>query len=226
MASVFTKIINGEIPCHKLKENDKFISFLDINPINPGHTLVVPKLEVDYFFGLNDNLLSEILLFAKKLVPAIEASVTCQRVGLMVAGLDVPHAHLHLVPILSEGDLTFDRAQPAGQSELAGIANKIRNLSRTKKSQNPVSLDNVEPIVSRSNGPDQCIVSDEESQLLYKAMAKLPYEQKEAVILHIQGKMKFKDVAKLQDAPIKTTISRYNYGINKLRSMLDSEVEK
>ena len=106
------------------------------------------------------------------------------------------------------------------------VVNKIRNLSRAKKSQNPVSLDDVEPAISNSKTPHQCIVCDEESQLLYKAMAKLPYEQKEAIVLHIQGKMKFKDIAKLQAAPVKTTLSRYNYGINKLRSMLNSEVEK
>ncbi len=106
------------------------------------------------------------------------------------------------------------------------IINKIRNLSRTKNSRNPVSLNDVEPAISNSKTPDQCIICDEEFQLLYKAMAQLPYEQKEAVILHIQGKMKFKDIAKLQAAPIKTTLSRYNYGLNKLRSMLKSEIEK
>jgi len=106
------------------------------------------------------------------------------------------------------------------------VVNKIRNLSRTKNSRKPVSLDDVEPAISNWKTAEQCIVCDEEFQLLYKAMAKLPDEQKEAVILHIQGKMKFKDIAKLQGAPIKTTLSRYNYGLNKLRSMLNSEVEK
>jgi len=106
------------------------------------------------------------------------------------------------------------------------VVNKIRNLSRAKKSRNPVSLDDVEPAISNSKTPDQCIICDEESELLYKALAKLPYEQKEAIVLHIQGKMKFKDIAKLQAAPVKTTLSRYNYGLNKLRSMLNSEVEK
>jgi RNA polymerase sigma-70 factor (ECF subfamily) len=106
------------------------------------------------------------------------------------------------------------------------VVNKIRNLSRTKKSKNPVSLDDIEPAISSSKTPVQCMVCDEEFQFLYKAMAKLPYEQKEAVILHVQGKMKFKDIAKLQAVPIKTTLSRYNYGLNKLRSILNSEVEK
>ena len=133
MSSLFTQIIQGEIPCHKLLEDNKFFAFLDIHPINPGHTLVVPKYEVDYFFGLNDELLSGILLFAKKLISPIEKAVTCSRVGIMVAGMEVTHAHLHLVPIMSEGDLTFDRAKPASPSELVGIANKIRkNLNAGK----------------------------------------------------------------------------------------------
>ncbi len=106
------------------------------------------------------------------------------------------------------------------------VVNKIRNLNRTKKLQKLVNLNDVEPAISNCKTPHQCIVCDEESQLLYKAMAKLPYEQKEAVILRIQGKMKFKDIALLQDAPVKTTLSRYKYGLNKLRSMLNSEVEK
>lgn len=126
MASLFTQIINGEIPCHKLLENEKFIAFLDIHPINPGHTLIVPKKEIDYFFDLDNCILSEILIFAKKLVPAIESTVSCNRVGIMVAGLEIAHAHLHLIPIMSEGDLTFDRAKSASPSELAGIANQIR----------------------------------------------------------------------------------------------------
>jgi RNA polymerase sigma factor (sigma-70 family) len=106
------------------------------------------------------------------------------------------------------------------------VVNKIRNLNRTKRVQEPLGLDDVEPAISNSKAPDQCVACDEEFQLLYKAITKLPYEQKEAVILHVQGKMKFKDIAKLQAVPIKTTLSRYNYGLNKLRSMLNSEVEK
>ena len=105
------------------------------------------------------------------------------------------------------------------------VVNTIRNLHRTKKSQYLVSIDNIEPAITNDKTPDQCIECDEEFQLLYKAMAKLPHEQKEAVILHIQGKMKFKDIAKLQSVPIKTTLSRYNYGLKKLRSLLKSEKE-
>ncbi|MHC4913120.1 MAG: RNA polymerase sigma factor [Planctomycetota bacterium] len=106
------------------------------------------------------------------------------------------------------------------------VVNKVRNLNRTKRAQNPVSLDEIEPAASNFKAPDQCVVCDEEFQHLYKAMAKLPYEQKEAVILHIQGRVKFREIAKLQGTSIKTTLSRYSYGLNKLRSMLNSEVEK
>ena len=106
------------------------------------------------------------------------------------------------------------------------VANKIHNLNRGKYAQEPVSLDDVEPAVSDSKAPDRCVVCDEEFQQLYKAMNKLPYEQKEAVILHIQGRMKFREIAKLQGTSIKTALSRYSYGLNKLRSMLNSEIEK
>lgn len=106
------------------------------------------------------------------------------------------------------------------------VANKVRNLYRTKSSRNPVRLDDVGPAVSDSKAPDQCVVCEEEFQHLYKAMTQLPYEQKEAVILHIQGKMKFREIAKLQGTSIKTTLSRYSYGLKKLRSILNSEVEK
>jgi RNA polymerase sigma-70 factor (ECF subfamily) len=106
------------------------------------------------------------------------------------------------------------------------VVNRIRNLNRTKSAQEPISLDDIEPAASNCKAPDQCVVCGEEFQHLYKAMARLPYEQKEAVILHIQGRMKFKQIAKLQGTSIKTTLSRYNYGLNKLRSMLNSEVEE
>ncbi|MHC4737317.1 MAG: RNA polymerase sigma factor [Planctomycetota bacterium] len=104
--------------------------------------------------------------------------------------------------------------------------NKVRNLNRGKRTQEPVSLDDVKPGVSDCKAPDKCIECEEEFQQLYKAMAQLPYEQNETVILHVQGKMKFKEIAKLQAVSIKTTLSRYNYGLNKLRSILNSEVEK
>ncbi len=126
MATLFTKIIEGDIPCHKIAEDADYFAFLDINPINPGHTVIVPKLEIDRFFDLQDETLAGILPFAKPIATAIERVVTCNRVGLLVAGLEVPHAHLHLVPITGTGELTFARAKPAEQADLAALAEKIR----------------------------------------------------------------------------------------------------
>ena len=125
MSSIFTKIINGEIPCHKIAENDQFFAFLDIRPIAPGHTLVIPKVEIDRFFDLDNDVLSHFLPFAKPIAEAIEKVVPCERVGLMVAGLEVPHAHLHLVPIRTIGDLSFANAQPADQDALSQMAQHI-----------------------------------------------------------------------------------------------------
>ena len=104
-----------------------FILFLDINPISPGHTLVIPKVETDYFFDLSDDTLSSILTFSKPLASAIKKTVSCKRIGLMVAGLEVPHAHLHLVPITKTSQLSFDYAKPASNQELKDIAKKIRH---------------------------------------------------------------------------------------------------
>ena len=109
MESVFTKIIEGSIPCFKIKENEHFIAFLDINPIALGHTLVVPKIQVDKIFDLSDSLLSEALVFAKPIAKALEKTMDCQRCGISVIGLEVPHAHIHLVPIQSADDLNFTR---------------------------------------------------------------------------------------------------------------------
>ena len=127
MSSLFTKILQGEIPCHKIAEDEGCFAFLDIRPLNPGHTLVIPKQEIDYFFELDDDLLSAMTLFAKRIALAIEKSVPCERVGVMVAGLEVPHAHMHLVPIRAVADLDFSRAKNASQEELAAIAEKIRS---------------------------------------------------------------------------------------------------
>ena len=107
--SIFTRIINGEIPSYKIAENDKFYAFLDISPLCPGHTLVVPKQETDKFFDLSEELLSELLVFARPIAKAIEKSFRCNRCGIAVVGLEVPHAHLHLVPINSADDLNFTR---------------------------------------------------------------------------------------------------------------------
>jgi histidine triad (HIT) family protein len=107
MATIFSKIIAGEIPCYKIAENDQFFAFLDINPLVKGHTLVVPKREVDYIFDLSDSELAEMHVFAKKVAKAIQKTVPCKRIGVAVLGLEVPHAHIHLVPINSESDMLF-----------------------------------------------------------------------------------------------------------------------
>lgn len=126
MASLFTRIINGEIPCHKIHEDENYFAFLEIRPINPGHALVVPKKEVDYLFDVDDDLLSGMMVFAKKIAHAVQKGVECKRLGVMVAGLEVPHAHIHLIPIVGLSDLNFDKQQPAENDELARIAEKIR----------------------------------------------------------------------------------------------------
>lgn len=126
MPTLFTRIVSGEIPCHKICEDERFLAFLDIRPINPGHTLVIPKKEIDYFFDLDDAMMGSIMVYAKKVARAIKKTVECRRVGVMVAGIEVPHAHVHLVPIQSVGDLNFARAKPADNKELAQMAGKIR----------------------------------------------------------------------------------------------------
>ncbi len=109
MASIFSKIIAGEIPCYKVAENEKFFAFLDINPLAEGHTLVIPKKETDYIFDLQDSDLAEMLPFAKNVAKAIEKAVPCKRIGIAVIGLEVPHAHIHLIPINHVGDIDFSR---------------------------------------------------------------------------------------------------------------------
>jgi histidine triad (HIT) family protein len=107
MASIFSKIIAGEIPCYKIAEDDRFFAFLDINPVAKGHTLVVPKTEEDYIFNLDDVTLREYILFAKKVAKGMEQAIPCLRIGMAVIGLDVPHAHIHLVPLNKESDINF-----------------------------------------------------------------------------------------------------------------------
>ena len=126
MASIFSKIINGEIPSHKIAENDDFLAFLDAFPIVLGHTLVIPKKEIDYVFDLEDELYAKLFLFAKTLVPAIQKTVPCVKVGLSVIGLEVPHAHVHLLPINSMKDADFGNKLKISQEELADLAEKIR----------------------------------------------------------------------------------------------------
>lgn len=126
MSSLFTRIVRGEIPCHKILEDDRYLAFLDIRPINPGHTLVIPKQEVDYLFDLDDEFLSGLFVFAKKAARKIKKVVPCKKIGIMVAGLEVPHAHVHLVPINDLGELTFARAQSTEDKVLAEMAEQIR----------------------------------------------------------------------------------------------------
>jgi histidine triad (HIT) family protein len=126
MASLFTRIINGEIPCHKVAENADYFAFLDIFPCSLGHTLVVPKQETDYIFDLDDVTYAGLMQFAKIVAAAIEQAVPCKRVGVAVVGLEVPHAHVHLIPLNSMADMNFNNKLKVKSEELAEIAAKIR----------------------------------------------------------------------------------------------------
>ncbi len=126
MASVFSKIINGEIPCFKIAENDQFLAFLDIMPLKEGHTLVVPKKEIDYIYDLPDDLLAELMVFSKMVAKKIEKAIPCKRIGVTVIGLEVPHAHIHLIPINEVSDMNFSLPKLVfSNQELEEIANKI-----------------------------------------------------------------------------------------------------
>lgn len=128
MSSIFTKIINGEIPCYKIAENEACFAFLDINPLAKGHTLVIPKKEIDYLFDVEDELYAELMLFSKKVARAIERTVTCERIGMTVIGLEVPHAHVHLIPINAISDMNFAKPKIRLQSEeFATLAKAIAN---------------------------------------------------------------------------------------------------
>lgn len=125
--TIFSRIISGEIPSYKIAEDDRFYAFLDINPMSKGHTLIVPKQEIDYLFDLEDSLLADMIIFSKRVAKAIQNAIPCKRVGLMVIGLEVPHAHIHLIPIQKEGDMSL--ANPKMQlteDEFEEIAKKIR----------------------------------------------------------------------------------------------------
>lgn len=126
MATIFSKIIAGEIPSYKIAENDRFYAFLDINPLAKGHTLVVPKLEIDYLFDLEDSLLADMMVFSKRVAKAIENAIPCKRIGVAVLGLEVPHAHIHLVPINEESDISFSKPKlQFTAEEMETIAEKI-----------------------------------------------------------------------------------------------------
>ncbi len=128
MATIFSKILSGEIPCHKIDENDKFLAFLDIFPLAKGHTLVIPKQEIDYIFDIEDDLLSEMMVFAKHVAKKVEAKISCKRMGVAVIGLEVAHAHIHLVPINNVSDIDFSREKlKLSSEELAEIAKNINS---------------------------------------------------------------------------------------------------
>lgn len=129
--TIFSKIIAGEIPCYKIAENDEFFAFLDINPVNWGHTLIVPKKETDYIFDISDDELGRMMIFSKKVARAIREALPCRKVGVTVLGLEVPHAHIHLVPLKNEGDMNFnnkiDNPDPEKMKQIAAaIREKIK----------------------------------------------------------------------------------------------------
>lgn len=127
MGTLFSRIVSGEIPSHRIAEDDNYYAFLDINPLAEGHTLVIPKKEIDYIFDLDDELLAGIQVFSKRIAKAIEKVIPCQRIGIAVLGLEVPHAHIHLIPINNIEDINFGRPKlKLSNEELAEIAGKIR----------------------------------------------------------------------------------------------------
>lgn len=126
MPSIFSRIVNGEIPCHKVAENESCLAFLDINPLKKGHTLIIPKIEVDYIFDLDDSTFSELHLFSKKVSIAIQKTIPCLRIGVSVIGLEVPHAHIHLIPLSTMHDINFANPKlKLGSDEMKEIAASI-----------------------------------------------------------------------------------------------------
>jgi len=128
MSSVFSKIVSGEIPCYKIAENEEFLAFLDITPLRKGHTLVIPKKETDYIFDIDDEHLAEFILFAKVVANKIKAAIPCKKVGMTVIGLEVPHAHIHLIPMHSIADMDFSQSKLVlDAEEMKAIAQLIAN---------------------------------------------------------------------------------------------------
>ena len=125
MASIFTQIVNGEIPCYKIAETEHYLAFLDARPQLPGHTLVITKLEIDYIFDVEDDLLAGLMVFAKKVAKAIEKTVRCNRIGVAVVGIEVPHTHIHLMPINSVSDLGFGKSVSISAKEMGDLAKRI-----------------------------------------------------------------------------------------------------
>lgn len=135
MATIFSKIAAGEIPSYKVAEDDKHFAFLDINPVAPGHVLVIPKREVDYIFDLDDNELAELHIFAKRVAEAMKKAIRCRKIGMTVIGLEVPHAHIHLVPMESESDMNFQRPKlTLDPEQMASIAESIAAFIKPAKS--------------------------------------------------------------------------------------------
>ncbi len=126
MPSIFSRIVAGEIPAHKIAETDQFLAFLDVMPTTTGHTLVIPKKEVDYIFDLDDELYMGLMAFAKTVAAAVEKAILCKRVGVAVVGLEVPHAHVHLIPLNSMADMNFNNKMKPSAEELAETAAQIR----------------------------------------------------------------------------------------------------
>lgn len=128
MASIFSKIIAGEIPCYKVAEDENYFAFLDINPVMPGHTLVVPKHEVDYIFDLDEEEYVGLTKFARRVARCMKQVIECRKVAVAVLGLEVPHAHIHLIPISKEGDMCFGHKMTLPADQMADIANKIADV--------------------------------------------------------------------------------------------------
>ncbi len=125
MPSIFTRIVNGEIPCYKIAETADYLAFLDVRPQQRGHTLVIPKQEIDYIFDMDDAALSGLMVFAKKVAKAVEKTVPCQRIGVAVVGLEVPHTHIHLMPINTISDLGFSKSLSFSTEEMTALAAEI-----------------------------------------------------------------------------------------------------
>ena len=129
MSSIFSKIIQGEIPCHKIAEDDQFLAFLDVMPLVEGHTLVIPKQEIDYIFDLDPEVLADLMKFAQRIAPAIKKAIPCKRIGVAVIGLEVPHVHVHLVPLNRMLDINFSQEKlKLSQESLAKTAELIRSF--------------------------------------------------------------------------------------------------
>jgi histidine triad (HIT) family protein len=128
MMSIFSKIVTGEIPCNKIAESEKFLAFLDVNPLAYGHVLVIPKEEINYLFDMDDDLYSGLMLFSKKVSKALKINVPCKRIGVAVIGLEVPHAHIHLIPLNDVGDINFSKPKlKFPQDQMIDLSEKIRS---------------------------------------------------------------------------------------------------